>query len=88
MNNITASESCKSEGPWGDQSSYHQIPFAPGGSIKNGFRRLVIYQQFTSGNSWVGYMLYFCDKYARLFSDGRSVTLTYHPIYIIAKKRQ
>ena len=30
----------------------------------------------------------FCDKYARLFSDGRSVTLTYHPIYIIAKKRQ
>ena len=58
MNNITASESCKSEGPWGDQSSYHQIPFAPGGSIKNGFRRLVIYQQFTSGNSWVGYMLY------------------------------
>ena len=58
MNNITASESCKSEGPWGDQSSYHQIPFAPGGSIKNGFRRLVIYQQFTSCNSWVGYMLY------------------------------
>lgn len=30
----------------------------------------------------------FCDKYARLFSDGRSVTLTCHPIYIIAKKRQ
>lgn len=58
MNNITASESCKSEGPWGDQSSYHQIPFSPGGSIKNGFRRLVIYQQFTSGNSWIGYMLY------------------------------
>ena len=53
MNNITASESCKSEGPWGDQSSYHQIPFAPGGSIKNGFRRLVIYQQFTSGCSFV-----------------------------------
>lgn len=29
----------------------------------------------------------FCDKYVRLFSDGHSVTLTYHPIYIIAKKK-
>lgn len=29
----------------------------------------------------------FCDKYARLFSDGDSVTLTYHPIYIIAQKK-
>lgn len=30
----------------------------------------------------------FCDKYAELFSNGDSVTLTYHPIYIIAKKKQ
>lgn len=29
----------------------------------------------------------FCDEYARLFSNGNSVTLTYHPIYIIAKKK-
>lgn len=29
----------------------------------------------------------FCDKYAQLFSKGDSVTLTYHPIYIIAKKK-
>lgn len=29
----------------------------------------------------------FCDKYARLFGEGDSVTLTYHPIYIIAKKK-
>lgn len=29
----------------------------------------------------------FCDNYARLFSNGNSVTLTYHPIYIIAKKK-
>lgn len=58
-NNITASECCKSEGPWGDQSSYQQIPFAPGGSIKNGFRRLAIYREFsTSGDSWSGHMLY------------------------------
>lgn len=28
----------------------------------------------------------FCDKYARMFGTGGAVTLTYHPIYIIAKK--
>lgn len=28
----------------------------------------------------------FCEKYARLFGKGDSVTLTYHPIYIVAKK--
>ena len=30
----------------------------------------------------------FCQEYERLFSPGKgSVSLTYHPIYIIAKKR-
>lgn len=29
----------------------------------------------------------FCDKYARLMGDGHPVTLTYHPIYMIAKKK-
>lgn len=29
----------------------------------------------------------FCDRYVRLFGKGDSVTLTYHPIYIIAKKK-
>lgn len=29
----------------------------------------------------------FCDKYVSLFGNGSSVTLTYHPIYIIAKKK-
>lgn len=58
-NEITASENCKSEGPWGDQTSYQQTPFAPSSSIKNGFRRLAIYRQFTvSGDSWSGNMMY------------------------------
>lgn len=30
----------------------------------------------------------FCDKYTRLFGEGESVTLTYHPIYIIARKKE
>lgn len=30
----------------------------------------------------------FCDKYAQLFGDGNAVALTYHPIYMIAKKKQ
>lgn len=29
----------------------------------------------------------FCEKYTRLFGKEDSVTLTYHPIYIIAKKK-
>lgn len=29
----------------------------------------------------------FCNEYTRLFGKGDSVTLTYHPIYIIAKKK-
>lgn len=29
----------------------------------------------------------FCDKYARLYGTGHSVTLTYHPIYVIVKKK-
>lgn len=29
----------------------------------------------------------FCEKYIRLFGKGDSVTLTYHPIYIIARKK-
>ena len=29
----------------------------------------------------------FCEEYIRLFGDNQSVPLTYHPIYIIAKKR-
>lgn len=29
----------------------------------------------------------FCDKYARLFGNGYPVPLTYHPIYMIAKKK-
>lgn len=31
---------------------------------------------------------HFCQEYTRLFNDGSSVALTYHPIYIIAKKKQ
>lgn len=58
-NNITASENCKSEGPWGNQTSYQQVPFAPGGSIKNGFRRLAMYQEFSgSGDSFLGHMMH------------------------------
>ncbi|WP_455672476.1 malonyl-ACP O-methyltransferase BioC [Phocaeicola sp.] len=34
-----------------------------------------------------GDLQHFCDQYARLFGNGKSVTLTYHPIYIIAKKK-
>lgn len=30
----------------------------------------------------------FCEQYHRLFSTGSSVSLTYHPIYIIAKKKE
>lgn len=39
-------------------------------------------QQWTKGD-----LQEFCDNYARLFSNGNSVTLTYHSIYIIAKKK-
>lgn len=39
-------------------------------------------QAWTKGN-----LQDFCGEYARLFSNGNSVTLTYHPIYIIAKKK-
>lgn len=31
---------------------------------------------------------HFCEQYARQFSCGTTVSLTYHPIYIIAKKRE
>jgi malonyl-CoA O-methyltransferase len=30
----------------------------------------------------------FCDKYTKLFSDGRNVRLTYNPIYLALKKRR
>jgi malonyl-ACP O-methyltransferase BioC len=30
----------------------------------------------------------FCREYSRRYGSGNSVTLTYHPVYIIAKKRQ
>ena len=33
-------------------------------------------------------LMYFCEEYIRQFSRGSSVTLTYHPIYIIAKKKE
>lgn len=57
-NNFTAQENCKSTGPWGAQTNYWQEPFAPGGSIKNGFRRLGQYQEFSSsGDSYYGHML-------------------------------
>lgn len=29
----------------------------------------------------------FCDEYNRRFAEGNKVTLTYHPIYLIARKR-
>lgn len=57
-NNITAAENCKSTGPWGAQTNYWQEPFAPGSSIKNGFRRLALYQEITSGNSMLGHMIF------------------------------
>lgn len=57
-NDITAAETCKSTGPWGAQTNYWQEPFAPGGSIKNGFRRLALYQEYsTSGDSYTGHMV-------------------------------
>lgn len=57
-NDITAMENCKSVGPWGNESSYYQKPFAPGGSIKNGFRRLALYTEFSEdGSSYVGHLL-------------------------------
>lgn len=30
----------------------------------------------------------FCERYTRQFAQGTSVSLTYHPIYIIAKKKE
>lgn len=57
-NDITAMESCKSIGPWGNENSFYQKPFAPGGSIKNGFRRLALYTEFsTDGSSYSGHLL-------------------------------
>jgi malonyl-CoA O-methyltransferase len=29
----------------------------------------------------------FCNKYTDMFGTGREVTLTYHPVYIVARKR-
>lgn len=31
---------------------------------------------------------HFCERYTREFTQGTSVSLTYHPIYIIAKKKE
>lgn len=31
---------------------------------------------------------HFCERYTRQFSQGTTVSLTYHPIYIIAKKKE
>ena len=31
---------------------------------------------------------YFCERYTQEFTQGTSVSLTYHPIYIIAKKKK
>lgn len=33
-------------------------------------------------------MKHFCQRYEQEFSEGASVSLTYHPIYIIAKKKE
>lgn len=43
----------------------------------------------TGSHHWTRRELnHFCEEYTRLFSNNNSVTLTYHPIYIIAKKKQ
>lgn len=41
------------------------------------------------GSNWTRRDIHrFCEQYVRQFSQGSSVTLTYHPIYIIAKKKE
>lgn len=43
----------------------------------------------TGTHSWTRSSLQqFCDQYVHQFSRGENVSLTYHPIYIIAKKKQ
>lgn len=32
-------------------------------------------------------LMEFCNKYTDMFGTGREVTLTYHPVYIVARKR-
>lgn len=33
-------------------------------------------------------LYHFCERYTQKFSQGSTVSLTYHPIYIIAKKKR
>lgn len=43
----------------------------------------------TSAHRWTqGSLQQFCQQYTRQFGQGDTVPLTYHPIYIIAKKRE
>lgn len=43
----------------------------------------------TSQHRWTRQDLnHFCEQYLHLFSNNNSVSLTYHPIYIIAKKKE
>lgn len=42
-----------------------------------------------AGQSWTkGDLVSFCHRYSEAFANGRTVSLTYHPIYIIAKKKE
>lgn len=50
---------------------------------KNNFKNNLPQQQWTRRD-----LQLFCERYTQEFTQGTSVSLTYHPIYIIAKKKK
>ena len=50
---------------------------------KNNFKNNLPQQQWTRRD-----LQLFCERYTQEFTQGASVSLTYHPIYIIAKKKK
>jgi len=50
---------------------------------KNNFKNNLPQQQWTRRD-----LQLFCERYMQEFTQGTSVSLTYHPIYIIAKKKK
>ena len=50
---------------------------------KNNFKNNLPQQQWTRRD-----LQLFCERYMQEFTQGASVSLTYHPIYIIAKKKK
>lgn len=50
--------------------------------FKNNFKNNLPQQQWTRRD-----LQLFCERYMQEFTQGTSVSLTYHPIYIIAKRK-